>query len=337
MNRLIALLGTVLVSLSLAACGGGGSTPPGGSNPSPTPTPGGSNPSPAPTATPVATSVSGTMTDFTSGAPLVGLTVTVGPTPNASTCNAAQTQTLNVCGTVASTSASTTTNASGAFSLNVPAGTYMLVVGPTNGSYATLHRTVTITAGTPMALGTVKLTALSNTIQAWLADVNYQRSNVATPQSFANLVVDEYLEEQANLWATDVANGTTQYGDSEVDPYNAAYAADPGAMYPMDVFHDIGIVNYAVDPSDALELEDQGFMSEKASSTGCGPYGGNWQTCLAAGDPGPHYVAMSYTGDVWVGLGTTSTDNATLGGEPAGILFVDSGTTNVPASIHRNK
>jgi len=348
MRSTVSLAGLLFATATiLAACGGGGGSSSGsGSSTTPITAPSSaassapSNapsiaPSPSPSAATVA--LSGTMTDFASGAPLAGLTVTVGPTPNASTCNGAQTQTLNVCGTVASTTATTTTNANGSFSFTssqLAAGTYMMIVGNAKGSYATLHRTVTITTGTPNALGTVKLTALSSAVQSWLADVNNQRATVSLPISFGNLAVDEYLQEEANQWATDVANGTTQYGDSEVDPYNAAYAADPGAIYTVGIAHDIGIVNYAVDPSDALELEDQGFMSEKTSSTGCGPYGGNWQTCLAAGDPGPHYVAMSYTGNVWVGLGTTSTDNATLGGEPAGILFVGSGQ-NVPASIHR--
>jgi len=347
MRSTVSLAGLLFATATiLAACGGGGgSSSGGGSSTTPITAPSSaafSSPSTAPSIAPspspsaATVTLSGTMVDFPAGTPLSGLTVMVGPTPNAQTCNAAQTQTLNVCGTVASTTASSTTNASGYFSLNLPAGTYMLVVGPTNGSYATLHRTVTVAAGTATALGTIKLTALSSAVQSWLADVNNQRATVSLPVSFGNLAVDEYLQEEANQWATDVANGTTQYGDSEVDPYNAAYAADPGAMYTVGIAHDIGIVNYAVDPSDALELEDQGFMSEKTSSTGCGPYGGNWQTCLANGDPGPHYVAMSYTGNVWVGLGTTSTDNATLGGEPAGILFVGSGQ-NVPASIHRNK
>jgi len=273
------------------------------------------------------------MTDFTSGAPLAGLTVTVGPTPNASTCNASQTQALNVCGTVASTTASTTTNASGAFSLNVPAGTYMLVVGPTNDSYATLHRTVTVAVGTATALGPIKLTALSSAVQAWLADVNNQRATVSTPTSFANLQVDEFAQEQANQWASDVANGVTTYGDAQYQPYQSAYADEPGAMYGATGVLAVGqySMTESTEASDLI-ADDTGWMSEKTN--GCASYSGNWQTCPFGGTTG-HYINISNTQNVWVGLGTTSTDNVTLGGYPTDVMIVQNYGSIGPAYVRR--
>jgi hypothetical protein len=269
------------------------------------------------------------MTDFTSGAPLVGLTVTVGPTPNARTCNAAQTQTLNVCGTVASTTASSTTNASGYFSLNLPAGTYMLVVGPTNGSYATLHRTVTITLGTPNALGTVKLTALDALHQAWLADFNNQRATVSMPTSFANLQVDEYAQEQANQWASDVANGVTTYGDAGYVPYQAAYGNAPGAMYgATGVLAETGS---AFTNGFETTTVDDWWMSEKTN--GCASYSGNWQTCPFAETTG-HYINISNTQNVWVGLSESAMSNP-IDGYSADVMIVGNAASAGPASLRR--
>jgi len=272
------------------------------------------------------------MVDYTSAAPLSGLTVIVGPTPNPNTCAEAQTQSTNTCGVVASVTATTTTSANGTFSVSgLAAGTYMLMVGPTDGSYATLHRTVTIASGSTTALGTIQLTALSNTIQAWLADVNYQRSNVATPQSFANLVVDEYLEEQANLWAANVAAGTTAYSDAAVAPYATAYSNEPGVMYGVGMGHNIAVVP----PNETEEQIDMGYMSEQTGA--CAPYGGNWQTCAANGDPGPHYVAIAETSDVWVGLGSTTAlySPSPSAGSPSCIFFAGNAAGPLPASVHR--
>jgi len=275
------------------------------------------------------------MVDYNTAAAISGLTVIVGPTPNPATCAEAQTQSVNTCGVVASVTATTTTSANGTFSVTgLAAGTYMLMVGPTNGSYATLHRTVTIASGTTTALGTIQLTALNSTIQAWLADVNYQRSNVATPQSFANLVVDEYLEEQANLWAANVAAGTTPYTDAGVAPYQTAYDNSPGAMYNIgNFYHNIAVVP----PGDTQEEGDAGYMSEQTAANACGPYGGNWVECAANGDPGPHYVDIAETADVWVGLGTTTAlySPSPSAGSPSCIFFAGNPAGPLPNSIHR--
>ena len=252
------------------------------------------------------------MVDYTSGTPVSGLTVTLGMAPNGATCNGAQTQALNVCGVVASTITTTTTAADGSFSLTAPAGTYMLTIGPANGSYATLHRTVTLTAGVADALGTIKLTALDATLQGWLADVNNQRLTVSYPTSFANLTVDEYAQEEAQADANAVAAGTAPYGDAGyTNTYMPAYSASPGAMYSP------GAVSAELQPGQNVEYADFSWMNEKI--TDCGAYNGNWQTCpfSLAG----HYINMSNTQDVWVGLGTSATLMA-LGGYPTSIMIV---------------
>jgi hypothetical protein len=289
---------------------------------------------------PPPTVISGTVTDFAAATPLSGFTVTVGVAPSAGSCNAAQTNALNVCGTVASTVATATTAADGTFSATVPAGTYMLTIGK-DGTYATLHRTYTAAAGAN-ALGSVKLTALSATLQAWLADVNSQRATVATPASFANLQVDEYAQEQAQKWSNDVAAGTTVYGDAAYGPYQSGYGASPGTMY--GVAGVLAILFPGAPPAfsaETLAVADTSWMSEKASSAGpggttvgCGAYSGNWQTCPFSAYTG-HYINISNTQDVWVGLGTSAAQiliNGTPSGFPTNIMIIQNGGSLGPAA-----
>lgn len=286
-SKLATLASAVALCAFLAACGGGG----GGSNPG-----GGSVVPPAPTPTPTIapTTISGTAVEYTSSAALSGFTVTVGQVPAASTCLASQTASANACGVPAGTTVTATTDSTGAFSVTVPAtGTYMLTIGK-GSTYATLHRTVTAAAGAN-ALGTVKIAALSTDEQNWLADVNNQRATVSVPTSFANLQVDEYAEEQARLWAANVVAGTTTYGDAGYAPYQSAYSASAGAMYGAT-----GVLALGGAPSQYL-LIDQNWMSEKANCSG-----GNWQTCTSAGNTG-HYINISNTNTVWVGLGESNT------------------------------
>ena len=198
MNR-IGVLAAVVAAVALSACGGGGGTSGGGGGALP-PTP-----TSAPTAIPTAAPVTGQVADFASGAALSGATVVVGSVPNPATCNGAQTQTLNVCGTPGGTLYQATTSGSGSFSLTVPAsGTYMLTVSDGSG-YATLHEQLTLAAG--QNLGTLKISALTADEQNWLVLVNQQRATVSFPTSFGNLAVDEYAEEQRRQRATDVSTG----------------------------------------------------------------------------------------------------------------------------------
>lgn len=305
------------LSLTLAACGGGGggasSVTPSGGNGGVTATP-----TPSPTATPSSATVSGTVTDFNSSVPLAGAVVTLGTAPTSTSCNGAQTATLNVCGTIAAPAATATTSATGTFSLVVPAGTYMVTVAPaTANSYATLHRTATIAAG-PNAVGTIKLTALSTTLQTWLADVNNQRATVSVPTSFANMTVDEYAQEQAQKWADSVAAGTTVYGDAGYAPFQVAYSANPGAMYSAS-----GVLAVALPPAPQIgfagstpQSVDTAWMGEKANCPS-----GNWQTCTFTGQTG-HYINLSNTRDVWVGLGLAATQNTTLNGFPINVMII---------------
>lgn len=343
MNRFFIV--PALAIITLAACGGGGGGGGGGSAVTPG---GGGTITPTPTPSP-ATIITGTVTDITSSAPLAGFTVTVGTAPAAGSCNGTQTQTINACAQVAAVGGTATTASDGTFSVTVPAGTYMVTIGK-DVTYATLHRTYTATAGASV-LGSVKLTAINTTLQAWLADVNSQRATVSVPASFANMTVDEYAQEQAVKWSSAVALGTTVYGDAQYAPYQAAYAANPGAMYAA-----AGVLAVQSPPNpgagfagESLETVDTGWMSEKNSSAGpggttvgCGAQGGNWQTCYAANPPGSaglpyvgHYYNISNTQDVFVGLGTTTTNNATLGGFPTNIMIVTNTGSVGPANHAR--
>ena len=271
-------------AVMVAACGGGGGgTSGGGSGIVPT----------TPTPTPVPNTISGTAVDFTSGAALVGFTVTVGTAPTTTTCAATQTASSMPCGVPASPLPTVTTSSTGAFSVTVPAtGTYMVTIAK-DATYATLHRTVAAAGAT--SIGTVKITALSSDEQAWLTNVNTQRATVSVPVSFANLVVDEYAQEQARQWAADVASGRAAFGDAAYAPYQAAYTANAGAIYGA-----AGVL--AEQPAaSAFVAADGQWFGEKANCPS-----GNWQSCTFAGNTG-HYINVSNTQNVWIGLGESST------------------------------
>jgi hypothetical protein len=253
--------------------------------------------------------------------------VTVGSLPNALTCNGAQTQALNVCGTVAATIASATTAADGSFTIPaVPVGNYMVVVGK-DGSYSALHRKFTVVSGVN-ALGTVTLTALSAFQQGWLADLNNkQRATVSFPTSFANLTVDEYAQEQAERWTADIISGAATYGDAGYDPYTAAYGNAPGAMYGaggvMAETYTSGVYG---DPSGGDT--DDAWMSEKPNCSN-----GNWQTCPFTGTTG-HYINISNTQNVWVGLSESAMSNP-IDGYSADVMIVGNAASAGPASLRR--
>ncbi len=289
----------MLTALSLAACGGGGgssgsgtvvptATPSGASTAAPT-----ASPTPAPTATPTPLAVTGTALEFTSGAPLAGFTVTVGALPNAATCLNGQSATSMPCGVVASPLPTVTTSASGAFSIAVPAaGSYMLTIGKDT-TYATLHRTISATIS-GLALGTVKIAALTTDEQAWLVDINHQRATVSVPTSFANLSIDEYAEEQARAEVAAIASGAQPYSDATESLFANNYAAEPGAMYGAT-----GVAALIALPNLYLTA-DSAWMGEKANCPG-----GNWQTCPNLETTG-HYINLSNTANVWIGVGESN-------------------------------
>ncbi len=275
----------ILLSISaLSACGGAGSTP-----------------AATATATPTA-SLSGTLIEYTSGLPLSGFTVTLGTGSDFFTCNSAQTQAVNACEQVASITATTTTSPSGAFSLsNIPVGSYLLVIKQ-DSTYATLHRWVALSSG-QASLGTVKLSALSGDEQRWLVDVNTKRATVSYPASFANLVIDEYAEEQARAEASAVAAGAYSYSDATEGTFLGLYLSSPGVRFSGGS----GVADLQPAAS-AYVAADQAFFAEKANCPN-----GNWQTCVWAENTG-HYIALSNTQDTWIGLGESSTSYHYAGG-----------------------
>ena len=271
----------LIAAALLSACGGGG----GSSNSSPV-----VPPTPVPTATPVPQIITGSVLDYFSSSALAGFTVTVGTLPNEKTCNGAQTQTLNVCGQPASVSATATTAGDGTFTLTgVPVGTYMLTIAK-DGTYATLHRKLTVAIGTTAA-GAMKITALSGDEQAWLKDVNSQRATYSFPQSFGNLVIDEFAEEQSHAEVDAIAAGTQPFGDASEALFGSYYSATPGALYQASG------AAAALGISSGYLLADNGWFTEKGSCVN-----GNWKTCTFAANTG-HYMALSDTQAVWIGLG----------------------------------
>ena len=321
-------------AFSVVACGGGGggSTNSGGSSLPTTVSTVTPTPAPTPTSMPTATStpptaplnVSGTATEYVSGAALSGFTVTIGGVPNGSTCSSLQTATANPCGVPVVPQPTVTTSASGAFSVAVPApGTYMLTVGK-DSTYATLHRTLTV-ANASLALGTVKVAALSADEQAWLVDVNNQRATVSVPTSYANLSVDEYAEEQARQWALDAASGKTPYGDGGYSLYQVGYGAFAGSMYGAAGVLD-EVLSSALPP--VFVVADMAWMGEKANCPS-----GNWQLCIFANNTG-HYINISNTNTVWIGLGEIPTLSPSQFGFYNLMLIENTGSTG-PAAIFR--
>lgn len=318
-QQTIAIAGVVALSALLAACGGGG----GGSSPGVTPTAPTSPPTPTPQ------TLSGTAVDYTAGTALAGFTVTVGTPPTTSTCLATQAVGSQPCGVPAAPLPTVTTAADGTFSVTVPsAGTYMLQIAKDT-AHATLHRTVAVNGAT--SVGAVKITALSSDEQAWLTDFNQQRATVSVPTSYGNLVVDEYAEEQTRADAASLLTSTYNdpttgipNGDNAAKAYGALYAAMPGAMYATA---GVTVLNAAGQLS-AFVAADNGWMGEKANCPS-----GNWQTCTFSENTG-HYMNVSNTQDVWVGLGeTTTTDSHGYSYYVA--LIPQNIATAGPASSHR--
>ncbi|MBV8726719.1 MAG: hypothetical protein JO233_02955 [Candidatus Eremiobacteraeota bacterium] len=270
------LIASALISL-LAACGGGGGGGGGGS----LPPPGGGG----------SVIVSGTITDTATHAVLHGATIVIGQLPS-SGCAATQTDTSNPCGVPAAPTTGTTTDSNGHFSITLTSGgTFMLTVA--DGGYATLRRTVVV--GTTNVDASGSISHLSADEIAWLADINAKRTTISVPRSFANLTIDEYAERQARKWAADVAAGITQYGDNGYGPYGAAYAASPGAIYQA-----AGVLAAVPPPGGQWNTAEGQWFGEKANCPN-----GNWQTCTFAANTG-HYILLSDTVDVWLGLGESS-------------------------------
>jgi hypothetical protein len=313
-----------VAAAALAACGGGGSgSSGGGSGVIPT-----SQPTVAatPTPTPTPVTVAGTVVEYASSAALGGFTVTIGSIPNSSTCLLSESNTVNACGVPASPTYTAVTTATGAFSVTIPtAGTYMLTIG-SGPTYATLHRSISVTSS-GLSLGTLKVAALSTDEQAWLADINTQRTTVSYPVSFSNLSVDEYAEEQARAEVAAIVSGAAVYGDATEGVYGANYVASPGALNTSV----LGAADLVGSASGYLTADAQ-WMAEKANCPN-----GNWQTCNYAENTG-HYMNLSSTSDVWIGLGESSASfsDPPYGNEWAYVVILPGNNAgNAPASKSR--
>lgn len=286
----------------------------------PTAPPSQPSPTPVPTTAPVTTSVSGTVVDFASGAALSGFTVTVGAAPDMFTCmGLAQGNSTVPCGVPMAPTQTTTTAANGFFSVSgAPIGMQMIVIAK-DATYATLHRTATLTTGIN-ALGTLKITALDASHQAWLADWNSRRATVSFPTSYANMIVDEYAQEQATKWAADYTASGLDISDAGYGQYQTAYSSSPGSMYGA-----AGVLDVQFSVADYTDADFAWFNNEKPNCPG-----GNWATCPFADNTG-HYMNGSNLRDVWVGLGDDEQPTPNLDGfGPAyyyDVMIVTNGTS----------
>lgn len=285
-----------IISATLSACGGaGGGTPPVTTSPAPGSSASAStSPSPSPSPAPTSASVSGTLTDYVTNAPIANAVVTIGGTPPP-TCTG-----WSGCGSPASPTVTATTSASGAFNFaKVANGTYFLTIAsaadatlnPASGTqaYTILHRFLTV-SGTTVALGTVNISKLTSDESAWVAQENSDRATVAYPAT-GGIVADEYAEEQARKWPGDVVDGTTQYSDSAYGPYQTAYSNSSGA---------IGSVGGALDLSSTWSQAMTDWYAEKANCPN-----GDWRTCTFADNTG-HYINLAQDSLVWVGVGEST-------------------------------
>jgi hypothetical protein len=271
--------------------------------------------------------ISGILVDRVAGTPISGATVTVGTLPSQGGCIAAQTNANNACGSVGSTLGSTTTSAAGAFTVTgLSTGTDMLVIS--NGStYATLHATVTVASGTNV-LGTLKITALSADQQGWVSDINTQRTTVATPLSYGNLIADEYAIEEEQAMVNAVAAGSATYGPSAETTYDGLYGQQPGAIYIASNISGLST------SSGAYVTVDQNWMAEQTQCPNV-----NWQTCTFSAATGA-YINLSNTIDVWVGPAESAGTIVPPGGGPNsyvyGVMIVQNASgSGLVAGIHR--
>ncbi|HET9342872.1 MAG TPA: CAP domain-containing protein [Candidatus Eremiobacteraceae bacterium] len=185
---------TIAAAAVVSACGGGGgavSGPPTGGSPSPTP-----SLSPA--------TVTGTVTDFDSGSPLVGAIVKV----------AGQT---------------TMTNGSGVYAVSgIAGGSILQYLQIADGSsYATYNGGVLVTAGQTTTRNVKLMNPSTNCpgCAAWLAQVNTDRAN----NGAGSVAFDEAAMETARQHATDMfAQGYFADDDTNGTSWYARYAQKGG-------------------------------------------------------------------------------------------------------------
>jgi len=216
-------------------------------------------PTPAPLPAATTASVTGTVVDEGSNAPLAGVAVAVASwAPGSTPAPSAQVA---------------TTTGTGGFSFTVPAGSYLLTIGSnsTSGPQATLNVGVTLAGGanpltlpTPAALpnvtytaaqtsGNFRLMTLSASQQDCLNGANAGRASA----SLGALIPDEFLEEdvEATL-AEEVAQSTFQ----------------PSPLFAL-ASQPFGTPNEMVDAATGFSVCDQYTNGYSFGSTNNPPYG----------------------------------------------------------------
>lgn len=227
-------LALVALAGALSACSGGGggggaSALPATTVPQATST---TNPVPQTTNTPLpssgaastlsngaTTTVSGTVQDLSSSAAIASATVIVGPTLITGSTPPPS---------VPSGDVSTTTNGSGTFSVlatytatstiqqltgggAVPSNPQYIMIFPADTTHLAIHGIIGYSAGTTAA-GTLKSSTLSTDEQA----IYTNETTLRAGQGLAAVVLDEYVEEAARVWATQMGgNGIYDHCNPE--------------------------------------------------------------------------------------------------------------------------
>ncbi|TAM73287.1 hypothetical protein EPN44_14245 [bacterium] len=274
MRQSVLAVAFLAATAALTACGGGGGggstlppaigAPGGGTGASPTPTP-----TAAPTATPrpVTQSVMRGQVVDSSGAPVSGATVLVVPLEN-----------LGV-NTTPQAIASTTTASDGSFTTPTFSTAGHTTVGQSGvletmglvvvtQGYASLHAYFPVGAGTYTITQPLPITQPTSTEQQWLTQVNADRATVGAQP----LIFDDYALLAARWKAQDMA--THAYCSHTTDPTGAYYITFPGAIAGTN--ENLGCLS-------TWQLAEQAFMAEAPS--------------------GGHYLNLTNTANIWVGLG----------------------------------
>jgi hypothetical protein len=163
-----------------------------------------------------------------------------------------------------------------------------------DGTFATLHRSVSFAQAGVTDLGTITIAALTADEQAALADYNQRRATISIPASYPDQVIDEYAQELVRQWAAAVANGTAIYSDPS-DEASELYIRESGALFPVTA----DVSSIATIQSDWLSANN-GFFSER---TNCPE--NNWMVCPYLSDTG-HYIDSSRTDGVFVGMSSSA-------------------------------
>ncbi len=314
-------IGTLLLLSAVTACGGGGGAGPPSSAPGSSPPSGAGNPSPSPSpsASPAGTGVAGTVMQIpsdgfgpatilgvtyafdSSGTPLAGATVIVGPVPITGATPPA---------TLPSGDVSTKTSATGSFSASVPTAPAAPAlsepfviptnnitgfVPPSTGYYVQVFGSGTdgVSAGVPLPLHSflapstslaLHVTTATSVEAGALAIVNSDRQSNS---GSGPLTFDEATEEAARLHASDLVANTyyCHYDTRNAGPSSRFLQVGGVGLTGEGIGGAGGVLNALT----GFQQAENTFLAEKSESP-----------------PGGHYTNLVDSAHLWAGLGVVA-------------------------------